>query len=808
MTRLLAQSVAVARALWESLIPINASPAAPGPAHRPFSWLGQGALYTLLWLSLIKVPDSASTNLDISWRMVLSFATDQKLQYGTDLVFTYGPLGYLLSYVYTGRLFAAYWTWQIVGNSIIAAGLWRFGTLFTPARRSLYYVYLFCIGSVFPDAMIMNLTLVLAVMLARKEFQRWYWLATVGGLFAVFSLMKFTNLFLCGFILIAAAGYFAWQRLGRELSILSGAFAFSFLGGWIGHGQSLRTLPAFVQRGMEVSLGYAGAMALDPSPLMFWLGLTAAVSVAGYLILYFFSSADRPGATYTVLVVSAVGFLNWKHGFIRADGHVLAHFMLVMMIVCAYPALTRDEGRFSTGKAVLLGASFATSVWGMVLFMPMSITLAPSQWNKRIREAAFTLSNFSTHRATLEAAWKTAAHTAERKFLTAYVGKERVTHLGDDQGYSLLNGLNFVPMPTIQSYSAYTPGLNRLDVDFLTSDRGPKFVIQRYRALLPRLAPLEDSFTQKLLYQTYYYVMEEGGLILWEKPASGEGVMPAPEKLLSEKTVAFDEAALVPDSGGLPIWAEVHVAPSLLGRLRQFLYKPPLLEFDVESGDGTKERYGYVQAMGDAGFILSPFLRNEKDLIAYQTQKRDYPVKKFSLHSAPGGEKYWKSNIRVVLRTVSPFQRASDGLSVATPSRFRMTSHAPVVLEALVPPTQIFLDGRYLLHMHAPSRMEFAVPAGFKTVSARFGLFPSAYTPPNATDGVEFSVTWLSPDGRSVELFRRFLNPVSVVPDQGIQNLRITTAQTTSGRLVFRVSTGPANNSAFDWAYWTDVEIK
>ncbi|MEO6567530.1 MAG: hypothetical protein ABIO94_02105, partial [Opitutaceae bacterium] len=405
-------------------------------------------------------------------------------------------------------------------------------------------------------------------------------------------------------------------------------------------------------------------------------------------------------------------------------------------------------------------------------------------------------------------AWDIAAQKVRLKYIPGFVENERVTHLGDDQAYTLLNKLNFAPMPTIQSYSAYTPALNRLDYRFLSSPNGPRYVLQRYQALQPRLPPLEDSLTQKALYQSYYYVMEENGLVLWQRPAADLPTPSPSERPLLEKTVRFDEPISVPDSGGQPIWAAVKIAPSLLGRLRQFFYKPPFLEFSAVYGDGTTERFRFVQAMGKEGFILSPMLRNGKDLIAYQTQNWDHPVKQFSLHHNEGGARYWSANIQVSLRAIAPFQRASAGISVKTPERFRMMNQSPVLAEAHVPPMDIFEGGKHLLHMHAPSRMEFDVPAGFKGLNARFGLMPSAYTAPNTTDGVEFSISWTAPDGKTEELYRRVLKPTTVEQDRGMQTLTVSAPQVNGGKLIFRTLPGELGNTAFDWSYWTDVEFR
>src|SRR5215472_17213894 len=51
-----------------------------------------------IWLCFVKLPVTAPRDsLPQSWEAVLSFATAHHLQWGRDIVYTYGPLGFLTS---------------------------------------------------------------------------------------------------------------------------------------------------------------------------------------------------------------------------------------------------------------------------------------------------------------------------------------------------------------------------------------------------------------------------------------------------------------------------------------------------------------------------------------------------------------------------------------------------------------------------------------------------------------------------------------------------------------------------------------
>ena len=216
--------------------------APPKSVHHSVSWwVGQIALFALLWASLLRLPTPPSTDLDPSWQMAMGYAAHHDLQHGRDIVFTYGPLGYYFrSSSYMGELFGPYLTWQILSNLVIAAVFYAFGRTLSLRRQALYYAYLFCFGTGFADAMHMNLIAILAlVLLRRREAQRPGWLAAAAGIMAVLSLVKFTNLMLCVFVVGALAVYYLLQRQRTAAAVLLGGFVAVFLAGWFGCGGSL-----------------------------------------------------------------------------------------------------------------------------------------------------------------------------------------------------------------------------------------------------------------------------------------------------------------------------------------------------------------------------------------------------------------------------------------------------------------------------------------------------------------------------------------------------------------------------------------
>lgn len=763
-----------------------------------------------LWLSLVKLPSPAVVSLDASWQMVMGYAADRNLQHGVDIIFTYGPLGYLLTSTYMGGHFWAFLAWQLAGNLLIAFALYRFGRELRGWRQALYYGYIFLYGSIYADAMQMNFIAIFSLLLMRPAYRTAGWLAAVGAAFAIFGLMKFTNLLLCVFSIALLLVYFLGAlRARREAAWLAGSFAVVFLGLWVGHHQNLAALPDFFRYGLQVSLGYVEAMAVYEQPAMLVVGLGALLSIVAYAFLYLYHQADRRAALAAVLLLGAVIYINWKHGFVRADGHVLAHFIMCLLVVCSYPALTDDNRAHGRAKGAALWLAAAFSFAGIGLVSLPAVTQAPGGWNLRVHAVVSALLDPAAYRRSLDSGLNQLAKRIDQPNLRNLVEQGTVDHLGGDQVYTLLNRFNYTPRPAIQGYTTYTEALNRLDEQFYRGDRRPQFVIQRFETIDGRFPTLDDSLTLRLVLQNYDYVMEEGGLLLWERPA--QFVVPGPETetVLLQRTARFGETIAVPDNGGRPVWAVVKVKPNVLGRLRKFFYKPPLLYLDTKDQAGAADHFQLIRAMAATGFILNPFFTRGDDLIAYQNGRFARRVAEFSVRTMPGGEKFYAPEIEVELRTLAPFKQAMVDANRKLNNRFRMMNRRPVAVESAVPLASLLLEGKEVLMLHADSRMDFdlsAQPA--RAVRGRFGLLPGSYQSPNDTDGAEFVIELQSPAGESRELFRRFLDPKRRPEDRPPQEFAVEIPAGARGRLMFRTLGGPNHNQSFDWCYWTDVEFR
>ena len=109
-------------------------------------------------------------------------------------------------------------------------------------------------------------------------------------------------------------------------------------------------------------------------------------------------------------------------------------------------------------------------------------------------------------------------------------------------------------------------------------------------------------------------------------------------------------------------------------------------------------------------------------------------------------------------------------MSVQMSTQFWMFQSYPINYEAPFAPSEIQIDGRPALVMHAPSTMEFTVPEGATTMSGAFGFADGAYIGSGQTDGATFRILWKDRQ-QQVELYQRRLDPRNVPRGPGATGL-------------------------------------
>src|ERR1035437_3994325 len=84
--------------------------------------IGWALLFLLFVAGIFNYPHYPTVELVASWRMAYGYFFQQKFQFGRDIVFNYGPLGFVMGKTYSGLQFAAIIVGQLA-VALLGAGL-------------------------------------------------------------------------------------------------------------------------------------------------------------------------------------------------------------------------------------------------------------------------------------------------------------------------------------------------------------------------------------------------------------------------------------------------------------------------------------------------------------------------------------------------------------------------------------------------------------------------------------------------------------------------------------------------------------
>ncbi len=153
---------------------------------------------------------------------------------------------------------------------------------------------------------------------------------------------------------------------------------------------------------------------------------------------------------------------------------------------------------------------------------------------------------------------------------------------------------------------------------------------------------------------------------------------------------------------------------------------------------------------------------------------------------------------------------ALDFIRLKENGRGSVASNWPIVREQLIvssdkdPPFVEIRDDQRLF-AHAPAKLQIPFSGAYlNKLEVNFGLYNSAWRKGN-TDGVLFTISLLNSREEKVEIWSRLLQPKKIAADRGEQIANIDLPKK-KGILIFE--TKSHGNSAWDWSYWSMVQLK
>lgn len=415
-----------------------------------------------------------SVGLDPSWVAGLYMAGEHGLNAGSQIVFTYGPLGFLglpnLFDVWMGRI-AFFWT-LLVQIAFCTGLLWA-------SRRAfglvIGLIVTFVAASVpTADPILIAVAVLCAAGLGgewslRSRFAFAVGIGALAGIELLGSLRAGPTLLAMGF-----ATLLGLPERRRTLPVFFGSAVVSFGLFWLVTGQALSSLGDYLVYTAEVVSGYSASMVFYGPPGPWWEDfaiVTGLVTIAALCVAAIWR-LDNMRRIGFVLMAAAVTFLMFKHAVVRESAGSVSVFVAAAFGIAI--ALAPHVNRAVAIAAILVfaGATYVTNSDHLeISFDPQS---RAENLRTQLGDVALPGRAEDVQQRGREAMQATYGLSPAE---LALLRKGSVHVAPWEAGAAWAYELDWNPLPIFQQYSAYTEGLDDFNAAKLESDTAPSLIL-------------------------------------------------------------------------------------------------------------------------------------------------------------------------------------------------------------------------------------------------------------------------------------------------------------------------------------------
>jgi hypothetical protein len=589
---------------------------------------------------------SPSFGLDPSWQGTLSDAAASHLHFGTQLVFTYGPLGFL-----TVPALYHFWPAMLALVYESALSMCVFYLLVRVFRRTLPFAVAVVGAYIAGGAVLLTgigpeialpITLVVLIAILRRPaeapFPRAWWIS-LGALVAFFPLIK-VSLGLGLVVIALVAIVCAPSSRLRAAAYTVGAAAVVFAVGWFGTGNGVGNIMPFVTHAASIATGYSSAMATSPpgSPGYMPILTGLAIFVVLLALVVFCRGINRRSQVGIVIATTVVMWLLAKESFVRFDrGHWIAFFAPLPLIAVAAVSPTARWAGVTIAAAAAVALSYVAA--GGIPSLAYRPDVAVRQLSQEVNALS---SPGKRHEIVTKARVAMQKDYGIPQSALARIGTASIDISPWEQNVAWALHLRLDALPVPQDYSAYTSALDNLDVADLRSSSAPQFILTQSAEVSVdnRLGSFDPPSTQFATQCRYRQVQVFGPWQLLKRGKDDCG----PLRSVAVVRSSSDRLIAVPPAAGADdeVVATFSLALPLSWHVEDVLLKPPELCLTAKvAGSARNETYRFIEGTASDIHIIDPAAN-----INYYTPGFNAPnLRAFSVEECSSHQAHFKVSV-------------------------------------------------------------------------------------------------------------------------------------------------------------------
>lgn len=606
---------------------------------------GAFAFIALFFLTFLTLSIPFSVGLDPSWQYAMNYAFEHGLIFGKDIIFTYGPIGFITSpgpmqkpLIWANIILIISTACLILSLIALIKETSKDNTPKRYINYILAYILIILIKDYLHvksfDTILISISIILTILyhITKKPF----YLFLSAPILSIGFIYKFGV-----FVMCLSINCYSYYKIIKDkqyniIALYISAIILSTLPLFIYFFKNFKNLYNYFRGSFELSYGYFSAISS---------GLHNNALAPLLIVLLFFTFYFTKEKIIKWLTFSTIPFwwLVIKYS-LCVEGPWFISFLTSTILVFSLIALiilSKKEDIFSFLKRLSI-------LWFFLVIFVMSVGIPLPNFASNISKNVIDSLDFKgLNSSEIRSQMNFLKYQTQKNLssdllpvsILGTIANSTVDIYPWETSIIGANNLNWDPRPIFQSYTDYTPWLDRLNDKFLNSDRSPEYYVWFKRKTRPEITSLrgrmlfnDDPLTSLDILRNYQMVLREKDFTLLKKTK---------EKLLG-KTQTFGSTVIKWNTwiqtpykslgNNFLLQAKIKISRNILGTVIRALYKEEPLY--IEYKDIKNEVHTYRLSPDNAieGVWISPLPINmdEKDYFITSIPIKEFRILNYS----------------------------------------------------------------------------------------------------------------------------------------------------------------------------------
>lgn len=580
--------------------------------------------------------------LDVSWQMTLNYAKVNNWVWGKDIIYTYGPLGFLATHIGLG---VSRWTFLLFDVFMVF---------------NFFYIYRDFIQSATDKWLALFMLIAVSLTVGTLHGSDLSWVITVFSFYWMYKLHDqirisyfvylCINIIICFFLKLNTGLIGTVLLTGCLLNLLifkkikwqyAVMVLSTLIAGIIIMGLFLNvSLPDYINGALQIIKGYNDIMHLGFRDYILMEQDVAILYYAFnvfYLIYLLIILRERQYShLFFVGIAVLYTFLLRKQAIVRNDSYHYNEFFEYSSLVLLsgyFLKPVKEVQRLVAAIAVLL------IVWSLLYKIQNGKQTIDDIAMTRFASQQDYVKNFSNYKKTAFLNNRHKRYIPER--ILKQIGNEPIDIFPWDSEYLIENHLNYKPRPVFQSFSSYTKYLQEVNYAYY-EHHAPTYIIYDYETIDERYPFNDDILINFFICKNYTFADSFVSNGRWRT-------------LLKRKVPVVPIKQEIPKSGEFALGQDIPVDWAMMmrmnleftakGKFESAYYRTPKVQIWMQRENATWVKYKVSKEVLKAGICVDRWVNNNHDFVKYMKDR--FSLDRITKVRIVANKDYYKEKIKV-----------------------------------------------------------------------------------------------------------------------------------------------------------------